>query len=150
VFVLALAVLACAEEKKEDQQSAVPAEKKQDKRGIYGLGYGAAPALSYAAPALSYAAPALAHAPAISYAAPALAHAPAISYAAPAVRYAAPAAVSTPSSSLFTFNFLYLLIDVKMAFEKYSEFYAPWYQNNTRRFEVLTAVAMKSSISSGL
>jgi hypothetical protein len=57
------------------------------------LGYGAAPALSYAAPALaapaySYAAPALAG-PAYSYATSALAHAPTLSYAAPAL--AAPA-----------------------------------------------------------
>jgi hypothetical protein len=95
IFVVALAVLAHAEEKKEEQQANVSAEKKQDKRGILGLGYGAAPAL--AAPALSYAAPALASAPAISYAAPALAApalaAPALSYAAPALA-AAPAAVS--------------------------------------------------------
>jgi hypothetical protein len=82
VFVLALAVVAYAEEKKEEHQASVSTEKKQDKRGVLGLGYGAAPALSYAAPALA--------APALSYAAPALA-APALSYAAPAVSYAAPA-----------------------------------------------------------
>jgi hypothetical protein len=110
VFVLGLAVLACAEEKKEEPQGAVPAEKKQDKRGLLGLGYGAAPALSYAAPALapsvlahapaiSYAAPALA-APAVSYAAPALTHAPAVSFAAPALAHA-PAAVSTQASFFF-------------------------------------------------
>jgi hypothetical protein len=89
VFVLAVAVVANAEEKKDEQT----AEKKQDKRGVFGLGYGAAPALSYAAPALaapaiSYATPALA-APAVSYATSAFAHAPTLSYAAPAL--AAPA-----------------------------------------------------------
>jgi hypothetical protein len=133
VFILGLAVLACAEDKKkEEKQEAAPAEKKQDKRGIFGLGYGAAPALaapslSYAShalasPSLSYASPALA-APSLSYAAPALAapsvlaHSPAISYgapafAAPAVSYAAPtlahapAAVSTHSPFLFPFSIL--------------------------------------------
>jgi len=89
VFVLAVAVVAYAEEKKDEQV----AEKKQEKRGVLGLGYGAAPALSYAAPALaapaiSYATPALA-APAVSYATSAIAHAPTLSYAAPAL--AAPA-----------------------------------------------------------
>ena len=106
VFVLALVLVACAEEQKKEQN----AEKKQDKRGVLGLGYGAAPALSYASPALatpavSYATPAIAApafathavaapaiaAPALSYATPAIAHAPAISYAAPAISYPAPA-----------------------------------------------------------
>jgi hypothetical protein len=111
VFVLALAVVAYAEDKKEEQQAAVSAEKKQDKRGILGLGYGAAPAVSYAAPAVSYAAPAvsyaapalaapaIAHGPAISYAAPAVGYAaPAVGYAAPAVSYAAPAIAHAPAA----------------------------------------------------
>jgi hypothetical protein len=124
VFILALAVLACAEEKKEEQQSSVPAEKKQDKRGIFGLGYGAAPALAapalathaLAAPELSYAAPALApsvlaHAPALSYAAPALS-AHTVGYAAPALAHA-PAAVSTQSSFVFLFSMLQVLTNMK-------------------------------------
>nr|CAD7456662.1 unnamed protein product [Timema tahoe] len=107
VVVLALAVVAYAEEKKEVKTTPAVEEKKTEKRGLLGLGYGAAPSIGYAAPAVGYAshgvgltAPAVGYAshgiglagPAVSYASHGVGlAAPAVGYASHGIGYAAPA-----------------------------------------------------------